>query len=78
MNVQTEADPSGLKGWKPEKGAGYYTIGADGHIDAHVWEGNEPDLQTWNFGNCFQTCEEAACAREKMHELFIQFHADHR
>jgi hypothetical protein len=76
MDGQTESDPSELKGWKPEKNAEYYVVGADGHIDVHVWEGNECDLQTWSFGNCFQTCEEAAYARKKMQELFLQFHED--
>jgi len=77
MDGQTKTKPSGLKEWKPEQGAGYYVVGADGHIEAHVWQGHEHDLQTWSFGNCFQMYEEAAYAREKMQELFLQFHEDH-
>src|SRR6266705_3409987 len=77
MDGHTKPKPSGLKEWKPEQGAGYYVVGADGHIEAHVWQGHEHDLQTWSFGNCFQMYEEAAYAREKMQELFLQFHEDH-
>ncbi len=77
MDGQTKTKPSGLKEWKPEQGAGYYVVGADGHIEAHVWQGHEHDLQTWSFGNCFQMYEEAAYAREKMQELFLQCHEDH-
>lgn len=78
MDGQTKTKPAGLKGWKPEQGAEYYVVEADGHINTHVWEGNAPDLQTWSFGNCFQTYEEAAYTRKKMQELFIQFHEDNR
>src|SRR2546427_535593 len=61
MDGQTKTKPSGLKEWKPEQGAGYYVVGADGHIEAHVWQGHEHDLQTWSFGNTFHRYLYNAC-----------------
>jgi hypothetical protein len=72
-----ESLPAKPERWKPGKDAGYYVIVADGNIDYEIWEGDDSDLQSWGFGNCFQTREEAEYARDKIKEVLSNFHKNH-
>jgi hypothetical protein len=73
----TPSRPAAPERWKPQKGTGYYAIGADGNIDYKIWEGKNSDRQWWSFGNCFQTRQEAEHAREHMQEVLLNIHNEH-
>lgn len=55
--------------WKPERNDRYWIIEPDGSIDSYLWYDDPKDKSQFNFGNCFNTEEEAEFMAEKVKTL---------
>lgn len=58
-----------LSRWKPKHGGRYFYINTIGEILIDVWSDMETDRLRYNFGNCFETFEEAKEASSKIKEV---------
>lgn len=55
--------------WKPKKGERYWFIGYYGVIRSYVWNNDIADINFLDFGNYFETKEEAEKMAEKVKKL---------
>ena len=62
--------------WKPEQGERYFFVGDNGFVNFTYWDSEEVDHDYYNFGNVFQTEEEAEKALEMVKALLLSFHKD--
>ena len=70
-------NPSPPQRWLPSEGDHYYLILGNGMIELFPWSDTPFDHETWHFGNCFKTHEEAVQARDKIQEVLLSLHQDH-
>jgi hypothetical protein len=63
--------------WLPSEGDHYYLILGNGRIELFSWSDTPFDHETWDFGHCFKTHEEAVQALDKITELLRTSHQDH-
>ena len=63
--------------WLPSTGEHYFLILGHGMIARFPWSDTDFDHETWDFGNCFKTHEEAVQARDKIQEVLLSLHQDH-
>ncbi len=61
--------PKPKKRWKPKDGQVYWSVFSVGMIDWAEWDGDAPDVDRFEFYNCFKTAAEAIAARDKVEEL---------
>lgn len=52
--------------WKPKEKEIYWCICPDGHLSSGIFDNDEFDNGSYNFGNCFRTREEAETAAERV------------
>ena len=52
--------------WKPSLGDEFWIINCDGSVLSIDWDDSPDDKETFAFGNCFQTEEEAKAAAERV------------
>lgn len=57
------------KRWKPTDR--YYYVTASGDVHSHIWEDDYVDKERYEFGNCFETKEQAEDAITKIRELLL-------
>ena len=64
----SQATPSKVpvERWKPTKGEMYWFITGRGTPNSTLWDGGHVDNSYFDFGNCFQTIEEALAARDRV------------
>jgi hypothetical protein len=60
--------------WKPDKEELYYYINSEGEIDFIDWCDENGDTQSYEFGNCFKTREQAEHARDEIKKLLLNLH----
>ena len=71
-------NPSPPQRWLPSEGDHYYLILGSGMIELFPWNDTPFDHETWHFGNCFKTHEEAIHARDKLKAVLLTFHEAQR
>jgi len=62
--------------WKPENGNGYYVIRSSGIAVYTISIDTLSNECTYNFGNCFQTKEQAEEAARRMRETLLNYHKE--
>jgi hypothetical protein len=62
--------------WKPELGERYFYVGGGGLVNFNYWENDEADHFYYNFGNMFQTEEQAEQALKRVKETLLNFHKE--
>jgi hypothetical protein len=60
--------------WKPEYGDSYWLVSALGKVEFVDWRSDEFDGKCFEFGNFFETAEEAESAAEKVKALLLSLH----
>ena len=60
--------------WLPRQGEHYFLMLGNGTIARFPWNDTDFDHETWDFGNCFKTHEEAVQARDKIQEVLLSLH----
>lgn len=70
--------PSEPERWKPALHEKYWYLNFWGVICSGTWMGEDFSRQRWKVGNCFKSCKQAAQAREKIREVLLNFHKEHR
>lgn len=64
--------------WKPEDHHEVYRVSACGDIRTFPFlRGEDHSERLWAFGNCFQTKEDAAHARDALRQFLMTFHTKH-
>lgn len=68
LHNRSQATPSKVpvERWKPTKGEMYWFITGRGTPNSTLWDGGHVDNSYFDFGNCFQTIEEALAARDRV------------
>ena len=64
------------KRWKPKDGNGYYVIRSSGIVVYTISHDTLSNECTYNFGNCFQTKEQAIEAARRVRETLRNFHKE--
>lgn len=77
--IEALGDASGRKRmterWKPESGEEYWMVDIKrGSAHSLIWLDDSTDCAFHEFGNCFQTKEEAKAAAEKVKALLLSLH----
>ena len=60
--------------WKPEDREKFWFIDRDGNANFHMRTEWDSDNDKYDFGNCFQSKEEAEAAAEKVKALLLSLH----
>jgi hypothetical protein len=62
--------------WKPKDGNGYYIIRSSGIVVYTISHDTLSNECTYNFGNCFQTSEQAIEAARRVRETLLNYHKE--
>lgn len=60
--------------FSPKLGERYFTVDTNGDISEYMWEDDEWDHDCYDFGNCFQTEEQAERTSRAIKNLFRWAH----
>ena len=69
MQRRSETIPPERDRWMPRHGERYFLLLGNGTVQRFQWQGTEFDHDTWKFGNCFKTSQDAERAREAVKVL---------
>jgi len=64
------------KRWMPDYRQPYYCIGGDATVYGDIYEDQRFDIAKYNFGNCFQTSDQAIEAARRVRELLLNYHKE--
>jgi hypothetical protein len=64
------------KRWKPQYGDEYYAIKSSGLIAHSIFHNGLSEDCTYNFGNCFETREQAVEAARRVRETLLNYHKE--
>ena len=76
MQRRSETIPPERDRWMPRNGEQYFLIMGNGTVQRFQWHGTEFDLDAWEFGNCFETRQDAERAIEAVKELLKYLRID--
>jgi len=62
--------------WKPQYGDEYYAIKSSGLIAHSIFHNGLSEDCTYNFGNCFETREQAIEAARRVRETLLNYHKE--
>ena len=65
-----------IERWKPKEGDTYWVIWTNGDFIDFEWDDYEEDQRKYNFGNCFQTREQAEEAVRRVRKTLLDYHQE--